>query len=91
MKVLLKSGALDAGGTIILDEPEIHLHPAWQLAFAEIIVLLQKELGMHVLMSTHSPYFLKRSKCILRSTLLMDCAHIILRRPALMDALALPK
>lgn len=58
MKVLLKSGALDAGGTIILDEPEIHLHPAWQLAFAEIIVLLQKELGMHVLMSTHSPYFL---------------------------------
>lgn len=34
MKVLLKSGALDAGGTIILDEPEIHLHPAWQLAFA---------------------------------------------------------
>ena len=25
---------------------------------AEIIVLLQKELGMHVLMSTHSPYFL---------------------------------
>lgn len=58
MKMLLKSGALDAGGTIILDEPEIHLHPAWQLAFAEIIVLLQKELGMHVLMSTHSPYFL---------------------------------
>ena len=58
MKVLLKSGALDVGGTIILDEPEIHLHPAWQLAFAEIIVLLQKELGMHVLMSTHSPYFL---------------------------------
>ena len=58
MKALLKSGALDAGGTIILDEPEIHLHPAWQLAFAEIIVLLQKELGMHVLMSTHSPYFL---------------------------------
>ena len=58
MKVLLKSGALDAGGTIILDEPEIRLHPAWQLAFAEIIVLLQKELGMHVLMSTHSPYFL---------------------------------
>ena len=36
MKVLLKSGALEAGGTIILDEPEIHLHPAWQLAFAEI-------------------------------------------------------
>ena len=43
---------------IIIDEPEIHLHPEWQLIFAELIVLIQKEFGMHILLNTHSPYFL---------------------------------
>lgn len=27
--------------------------------FAELIVLLQKEFGMHILLNTHSPYFLR--------------------------------
>lgn len=59
LKQLLQSGAVEYNGTIILDEPEIHLHPEWQLVFAELIVLLHKEFGMHVLLNTHSPYFLR--------------------------------
>ena len=58
IKMLLQNGTLEESGTIILDEPEIHLHPEWQLLFAELIVLLQKEFGMHILLTTHSPYFL---------------------------------
>ena len=58
IKMLLQNGTLEENGTIILDEPEIHLHPEWQLKFAELIVLLQKEFGMHILLTTHSPYFL---------------------------------
>lgn len=59
MKLLMLNNELEENGTIILDEPEIHLHPEWQVKFAELIVLLQKELGMHILLTTHSPYFLK--------------------------------
>lgn len=59
IKMLLQNGTLEENGTIILDEPEIHLHPEWQLKFAELIVLLQKEFKMHILLTTHSPYFLK--------------------------------
>ena len=59
LKQLLQSGAIEYKGPIILDEPEIHLHPEWQLVFAELIVLLHKEFGMHVLLNTHSPYFLR--------------------------------
>ena len=59
LKELLLNGTIQYNGTIILDEPEIHLHPEWQLLFAEIIVLLQKEFNMHILMTTHSPYFLR--------------------------------
>ena len=58
IKTLLLNGSLEENGTLILDEPEIHLHPNWQLAFAEIIVLPQKEFNLHILINTHSPYFL---------------------------------
>ncbi|MDE7205610.1 MAG: ATP-binding protein [Lachnospiraceae bacterium] len=59
LKTLLSNGAITDNGTIILDEPEIHLHPEWQLRFAELIVLLYKEFHMHILLNTHSPYFLR--------------------------------
>lgn len=58
VKTLLQNGTIESNGTIILDEPEIHLHPEWQLLFAELIVLIQKEFGVHILLNTHSPYFL---------------------------------
>lgn len=59
IKRLLQNETLSENGTLILDEPEIHLHPEWQIVFAEIIVLLQKEFDMHILLTTHSPYFLQ--------------------------------
>lgn len=59
IKRLLLNGSLEDNGTLILDEPEIHLHPEWQVLFAEIIVLLQKEFNMHILLNTHSPYFIE--------------------------------
>lgn len=55
---LLESGKLKTKDVLILDEPEIHLHPEWQLVYAEVIVLLQKALDLTVLITTHSPYFL---------------------------------
>lgn len=59
LKTLLVNGVIEYNGLIILDEPEIHLHPEWQLLFAELIVMLHKEFGMHILLNTHSPYFLR--------------------------------
>lgn len=59
LKTLLINGIVQYNGVIILDEPEIHLHPEWQLFFAELIVMLHKEFGVHVLLNTHSPYFLR--------------------------------
>lgn len=58
LKTLLQNGSLEENGTIVLDEPEIHLHPQWQKLLAEIIVIIQKELNLHVLINSHSPYFI---------------------------------
>ena len=58
LKELILNKTLKDNGTIIFDEPEIHLHPEWQIKLAELIVLIQKEYGMHIVLTTHSPYFL---------------------------------
>lgn len=59
IKMLLERNALKEDDILILDEPEIHLPPKWQLLYAEIIVLLQKEFNIYILITTHSPYFLE--------------------------------
>lgn len=43
---------------LIWDEPENHLHPEWQIVFAEKLVKLAKD-GVPILVTTHSPYFLQ--------------------------------
>lgn len=58
IKTLLEKGEIEENGIIILDEPEVHLHPEWQMRYAEMIVLLQKMFNINFLISTHSPDFL---------------------------------
>lgn len=57
LKLLLERGGLKEKDVVILDEPEIHLHPQWQIAYAELIVLLQKQFDLSLVVTTHSPYF----------------------------------
>ena len=40
---------------LILDEPENHLHPEWQVQYAKILVLLQKTYDLTLLVTSHSP------------------------------------
>lgn len=58
IKILLENGSLKEKDILILDEPEIHLHPEWQLIYAELLVLLQREFDLTIIITTHSPYFL---------------------------------
>lgn len=58
IKQLLENGSLQDRDVLILDEPEIHLHPEWQLVYAELIVLLQRAFDLTLVITTHSPYFL---------------------------------
>lgn len=53
--ILVKNNILNIGDILILDEPEINLHPEWQKLYAEIICKLV-EFGIKVLVVTHSPY-----------------------------------
>lgn len=59
IKRLLLNQGLKERDVLILDEPEVHLHPKWQLKYAEIIVLLQKTFNLTVVVTTHSSHFLE--------------------------------
>lgn len=59
IKILLEKGILKEKDVLILDEPEIHLHPEWQMRYAEIIVLLLKVFDLSIIVTTHSPNFLE--------------------------------
>jgi len=57
-QVLSQNNYLNKDTVLILDEPEVHLHPKWQLEMAKIIVELVKN-GVKVLVNSHSPYMIE--------------------------------
>lgn len=59
LDLLDRSHCLDDLNLLILDEPEVHLHPEWQVKYAELIVWLIKERWLTVLITSHSPYLIE--------------------------------
>jgi len=58
IQMLLKNSIINKTSLLILDEPEVHLHPKWQLKYAEMIVELVRN-DINVLVSSHSPYMIQ--------------------------------
>jgi len=54
IQLLIQADLLDERSLLIIDEPEIHLHPKWQVEYAKLIVALVKN-DIPVLITSHSP------------------------------------
>jgi len=61
IQMLLTGGIITSNTVLIIDEPEAHLHPEWQLKYAEVLTQLV-DMGVYVLVSTHSPYMIEALK-----------------------------
>lgn len=59
LEILLKNNRLDSNTILVIDEPEVHLHPKWQIKYAEFLILISKKLGVRMLLNSHSPYFIR--------------------------------
>lgn len=58
LALLIERKALDENALIFIDEPEAHLHPAWQVFMAEALFELSRQ-GANVVIATHSVDILK--------------------------------
>lgn len=58
LQVLLDYNRITQKGFLIFDEPENHLHPKWQLVFAEILIELSA-LKIPIIINSHSPNFIE--------------------------------
>lgn len=52
---LIKNGSINDKTLLIIDEPEVYLHPQWIVEYARILVLIHKYIGCHIFISSHSP------------------------------------
>jgi predicted ATPase len=59
---LAENNQLNSSHLLIFDEPENHLHPEWQLLFAQLIVNLVLKHKVYVLINSHSPYMIEALK-----------------------------
>lgn len=58
MQLLLDTHSINEDKMLIWDEPENHLHPEWQIKFAELLVRMAQA-GIPIVVSSHSPYFIQ--------------------------------
>ena len=78
IRLLIHNLVITTGDILVLDEPEIHLHPEWQLIYAELIVLMWKELGIFVMLTTHSPDFIQAIRLFSQKHGVLDCVSAYL-------------
>ena len=58
LQLLDKVGEFNKRLLLIIDEPEVHLHPKWQVEYARLLISLVKR-GVSVLVTSHSPYMIE--------------------------------
>ncbi|MEA3227965.1 MAG: AAA family ATPase, partial [Campylobacterota bacterium] len=55
LQYLVTNKALKKGSTLYWEEPEVHLHPTWQLKMVNLFIELMNA-GVKIVFSTHSPF-----------------------------------
>ena len=59
IQLLLTRRKLKENSCLIFDEPEVNLHPEWQVKLAQILALISSSLDVLVYINSHSPIFIE--------------------------------
>lgn len=76
------------GGILLIDEPEISLHPAWQIKLKDFILEIFEEIDVQIIIVTHSPFIFKKlnedsESCIIIKRLEPDSRRISMTFPGI--------
>ncbi|WP_241963369.1 AAA family ATPase [Paracoccus suum] len=82
LPVLVVSYFAPKGSTILLEEPEIHLHPLAQSVLAELFVDVSMERGVQFIVETHSEHLFRRMQTLIakENTSATDVAMYFVKR-----------
>ncbi len=82
LPVLILAYFVPEGSTILLEEPEIHLHPLAQSVLAELFVEVSQQRNIQFLVETHSEHLFRRMQTLIaRQSLSLDrCSLFFVER-----------
>ena len=65
LAMLVEKKIVDKNSILFIDEPEAHLHPAWDVEMVRLLFALARE-GVHVVIATHSSDILERLSMLVK-------------------------
>lgn len=77
---LLSNYKLYPGSFLFIDEPEVNLHPQWQVKLANILILLANDLDISLYINTHSPLFIEAIRTFADEYDLLDDTNFYLTK-----------
>ncbi len=82
LQILLKNGSITDKTLLIIDEPELNLHPQWIIEYARIIVMLNKEMGVKFFLATHNPDMVSAIRYISEKEGILENVNFYLAEPS---------
>jgi predicted ATPase len=82
LPVLTVAYSVPPGSTVLLEEPEIHLHPLAQAVLAELFAEVSQQRQVQFLVETHSEHLFRRMQTLLarRQTTTAQCQMLFVER-----------
>lgn len=74
LPILVQAASMDSEETLIIEQPELHLHPKAQVAFANFLTSASKA-GVKFIIETHSEHILKGLQLQISKGQLADSVH----------------
>lgn len=67
---------MDDKTILMIDEPQVHLHPQWIVEYARLLVLIHKTLGTKLILASHDPDFIAAIKAIAKREEVLEETNI---------------
>lgn len=82
LPVLTVAYFVPPGSTVLLEEPEIHLHPLAQSVLADMFVEVSKQRDVQFIVETHSEHLFRRMQTLIakRKTTIQKCRMLFVER-----------
>ena len=80
LRTMLSKGILSERDVLILDEPENHLHPEWQVFYARTLIQIQKAYNLSMVVTSHSQFFINALQRFVISEGMSEKTHFYLTK-----------